>query len=94
MTTPTMDKMLKAYMDAAAVERLKCGRPEKGTVKNTRHGVKRFVQWMNERRLKGGLEYKDLSDGFPLVSVVKPPLIHKYLADLLKAGTRPITAMT
>ena len=94
MTTPTMDKMLKAYMDAAAVERLKCGRPEKGTVKNTRHGVKRFVQWMIERRLKGGLEYKDLSDGFPLVSVVKPPLIHKYLADLLKAGTRPITAMT
>ena len=94
MTTPTMDKMLKAYMDAAAIERLKCGRPEKGTVKNTKQGVKRFVRWMNERRLKNGYEYKELDDGFPLVSVVKPSLIHKYLADLLKGGTRPITAMT
>ena len=94
MTTPTMDKMLKAYVDAAAIERMKCGRPEKGTVKNTKQGVKRFVRWMNERRLKNGYEYKELDDGFPLVSVVKPSLIHKYLADLLKGGTRPITAMT
>ena len=94
MTTPTMDKMLKAYVDAAAIERMKCGRPEKGTVKNTKQGVKRFVRWMNERRLKNGYEYKELDDGFPLVSVVKPTLIHKYLADLLKSGTRPITAMT
>ena len=44
MTTPTMDKMLKAYVDAAAIERMKCGRPEKGTVKNTKQGVKRFVR--------------------------------------------------
>ena len=35
MTTPTMDKMLKVYKDAAEIERLKCGCPEKGTVKNT-----------------------------------------------------------
>ena len=94
MTTPTMDKMLKVYLEAAAIERMKCGRPEKGTVKNTVHGVKRFVRWMNERRIKLGHEYKDLDDGFPLVSVVKPSLIHRYLADLLNAGTRPITAMT
>ena len=94
MTTPTMDKMLKAYVDAAAIERMKCGRPEKGTVKNTKQGVQRFVRWMNERRLKNGYDYKDLEDGFPLVSVIKPALIHKYLADLLKGGTRPITAMT
>lgn len=94
MTTPTMDKMLKVYLDAAAIEQMKCGRPEKGTIKNTRHGVKRFVRWINERRLKCGYEYKDLSDGFPLVSIVKPSLVHKYLADLLKTGTRPITAMT
>ena len=32
MTTPTMDKMLKVYKDAAEIERLKCGCPEKGTV--------------------------------------------------------------
>lgn len=94
MTTPTMDKMLKVYKDAAEIERMKCGCPEKGTVKNTVHGVKQFIRWLNQRRIYLGYEYKDLDDGFPLVSIVKAKLIHKYLADLLKSGTKPITAMT
>ena len=33
-------------------------------------------------------------EDFPLVSIIKPPLIHMYLADMLKKGTKPITAMT
>lgn len=94
MTTPTMDMMLKVYLDAAAIEQMKCGRPENGTIRNTRHGVRRFLQWMNERRARTGHDGHDPADGYPPVSAIRPNLIHRYLADLLKSGMRPITAMT
>ena len=94
MTTPTMDKMIKVYSDAASIERMRTGRPNEATVRNTINGVRRFIQWMNERRLRLGYEYRDLDDGFPLVSVIKPVLIHQYLADLLKHGFKPVTAMS
>ena len=94
MTTPTMDKMIKVYSDAAAIERMRTGRPNEATVRNTINGVRRFIQWMNERRLRLGYEYRDLDDGFPLVSIIKPVLIHQYLADLLKRGFKPVTAMS
>lgn len=94
MTTPTMDKMIKVYSDAASIERLRTGRPNEATVRNTINGVRRFIQWMNERRIRLGYEYRDLDDGFPLVSVIKPVLIHQYLADLLKRGFKPVTAMS
>ena len=54
MTTPTMNKMLKAYLESAAVERLKCGRTNEGTVKNTLVGYRRFMRWMNDRRERCG----------------------------------------
>ena len=50
MTTPTMNKMLKAYLESATVERLKCGRPNEGTVKNTLVGYRRFMRWMKDRK--------------------------------------------
>ena len=45
MTTPTMNKMLKVYLESAQVESLKCGRPNEGTVKNTLVGYRRFMRW-------------------------------------------------
>ena len=89
-----MNKMLKAYLESAAVERLKCGRPNEGTVKNTLVGYRRFMRWMNDRRERSGYERVPLDEDFPLVSIIKPPLIHRYLSDMLKDGTRPITAIS
>ena len=94
MTTPTMNKMLKTYLESASVERLKCGRPNEGTVKNTLVGYRRFMRWMNDRRERCGHDRMALDEDFPLVSIIKPPLIHKYLSDMLKNGTRPITAIS
>lgn len=108
MTTPTLDKMVKVYVVSAEVERLKCGRPGKDTVANTLLGVKSFRRWLNERRERrgyepflfpvstntDGIETVDATSDAPLVSIIKPPLIHRYLSDMLKRGVKPITAMT
>ena len=94
MTTPTITKMVKVYVDSATVERLKCGRPGKGTVQNTLAGVKVFRRWLNERREKLGYAYIGFDEDFPLVSIITPKLIHTYLADMLKGGVKPVTAMS
>jgi len=94
MTTPTMNKMVKVYLESARVERLKCGRPNENTVKNTLVGYRAFMRWLNNRREKAGQERMLLIDDFPLVTIIRPTLIHKYLADMLKDGTRPITAIS
>lgn len=94
MTTPTLNRMIKAYVTAAAIERLKCGRPGMSTVNNTICGVKRFVRYLNERREKLGYERVSFEEDFPLVSIIKPPLVHRYLADMLESGLRPLTAMS
>ena len=94
MTTPTMNKMIKVYIDAAAIERLKCGKPNEATVRNTMKGVKAFIRWLNDRREQLGYERMAFDDGFPLVSIVKPTMIHKYLSDMLRSGVKPISAMS
>lgn len=50
MTIPTLTKMVKVYTESAAVERLKCGKPDEGTVRNTLAGVRQFKRWLNQRR--------------------------------------------
>ena len=94
MITPTMNKMIRVYEDSAQVERLKCGRPSESTVRNTLAGVRVFMRWINETRLSKGYAYMGLDDNFPLVSIIKPQLIHQFLSDLLKRDIRPITAMS
>ena len=94
MTIPTITKMTKVYVDAATVERLKCGRPSEGTVQNTLAGIKVFRRWLNERRERLGYAYIGFDEDFPLVSIVTPKLIHTYLADMLKGGVKPVTAMS
>ena len=94
MATPTLTQMEKVYYVAAEVERLKCGRPGKSTVENTRLGVRTFRRWLNERRESLGYGRIGFDEDFPLVSIVKAPLIHRYLADMLTSGTKPLTAMT
>lgn len=37
--------MLNVYIESAAIERLRCGRPSEGTVKNTRVGLRKFQSW-------------------------------------------------
>ena len=86
MAIPTLAQMEKVYNMAAEVERMKCGRPGENTVANTRLGVRAFRRWLGEREGCG--------PDSPLASVVTPPLIHRYLADMLKGGTKPLTAMT
>ena len=94
MITPTLTKMVKVYVDAATVERLKCGKPNERTVRNTLSGVRAFRRWLNARRESLGYESIGFDEDFPLVSIVKPQLIRTYLVDMLKHGKRPITAMS
>ena len=94
MTIPTITKMTKVYVDAATVERLKCGRPSEGTVQNTLAGIRVFRRWLNERRERLGYAYIGFDEDFPLVSIITPKLIHTYLADMLKGGVKPVTAMS
>lgn len=94
MIVPTITKMVKVYVDSATVERLKCGRPGIGTVRNTLSGVRAFRRWLNERRELLGFSYIGFDEDFPLVSIVNAKLIHKYLADLLQTGVKPVTAMS
>ena len=89
-----MNKMRKVYLESVSVERLKCGRPNEGTVKNTLVGYRRFMRWMNDRRERQGHDRIPSDEDSPLVSVIRPALIHKYLSDLLKDGTKPITAIS
>ena len=94
MTVPTITKMVKVYVDSAMVERLKCGRPGDGTVQNTLAGVRAFRRWLNERREGLGYAYIGFDEDFPLVSIVKPELIRKWLSEMLKKGMKPVTAMS
>lgn len=94
MITPTITKMVKVYVEAAAVERLKCGKPNERTVRNTLAGVRNFRRWLNARRESLGYRYIGFDEDFPLVSIIKPQLIHSYLADLLKQKVKPVTAMS
>lgn len=86
MAIPTLAQMEKVYNMAAEVERMKCGRPGRKTVENTHLGVRAFRRWLSAR--------EGCDADSPLASVVRPPLIHRYLADMLKSGTKPLTAMT
>ena len=86
MTTPTITKMVKVYVEAAAIERLKCGKPNEGTVRNTLAGVRAFRRWLNARRERLGYAYIGFDEDFPLVSIFKPQLIHSYLAICLEVA--------
>ena len=94
MVTPTITKMVKVYVEAAAIERLKCGKPNEGTVRNTLAGVRAFRRWLNARRERLGYAYIGFDEDFPLVSIIKPQLIHSYLADMLGQKMKPVTAMS
>ena len=89
-----MNKMVKVYVSAASIERLKNGKPNERSVRNTLGGVRTFRRWLNDRREHLGYERIGFDEDFPLVSIIKPPLIHKYLADLLNGGLKPVTAMS
>ncbi len=100
--------MVKVYVEAASIERLKCGKPNEGTVRNTLCGVRMFRRWLNMRRESRGFETfafpvstdcseaqtQNYSDDSPLVSIIKPQLIHSYLAEMLKNNVKPVTAMS
>ena len=94
MTTPTITKMVKVYVEAAAIERLKCGKPNEGTVRNTLAGVRTFRRWLNARRERLGYAYIGFDEDFPLVSIIKPQLVHSYLADMLGQKMKPVTALS
>ena len=94
MTTPTITKMVKVYVEAARIERLRCGKPNEGTVRNTLSGVRLFRRWLNERRERMGHACIGFDEDFPNVSIIKPQLVHRYLADMLARKVRPITALS
>jgi len=94
MTVPTITRMVKVYVDAAAIERLKCGRPNERTVRNTLAGVRSFRRWLNERRTSLGYGRIGLDEDFPLVSIVTPQLVRNYLCDMLRRNVRPVTAVS
>ena len=99
---PTFRKMVKVYQASVRVERLRCGKPGKGTVRNTITGVRHFTKWVAEHEdsLKGMVSrYRpinpDPEDLNPLlVSIVTPKVIRRYLSDMLTDGVLPISAMS
>lgn len=94
MKTPTISEMTRAYVEAAVIERMKCGRPCENTVRNTMAGVRMFREWLNGRRIRLGYPSISSDEDFPLVSVIKLPLMQKYLGDMLKHGIKPVTAIS
>ena len=99
---PTFRKTMRSYLESVEVERLKCGRPCKGTVRNTVAGVRRFIRWINDKQeaLEPQLKrarptFADRDDANELmVSVITPRLLRTYLSDMLKDGVRPISAVS
>lgn len=59
-------------------------------------GLERFSFPISEEVEVGAEDHEVplFSDDSPLVSIVKPTLIHKYLSDMLKSGVKPITALS
>ena len=99
MTTPTIREMQRVYVESAAVERLKCGKPSVGTVRNTLVSVKRFVNWAEgvgrgtwERRVQSAECEVQRAECEVPASAVTPKTMRKYLAFLLSTGMKPISA--
>ena len=91
---PTMRRVQKVYLESAAIERLKCGKPGQGTVDNTRAGVRKFLQFIETRDLLGDkLKEFDTVWDIP-ITIITPRLIRKYLSLLLKEDFKPISAMS
>lgn len=86
MTTPTIKEMQKVYVESAAVERMKCGKPSVGTVRNTLVSIKRFLNWA-----EGNGSETRISEEIP-ASVITPKTIRQYLTFLLSTGMKPISA--
>ena len=99
---PTFRKTIHSYLTAVEVERLKCGRPCKGTVRNTLAGVRHFMQWINIHQSDIETQIKkhrpmlaDVDDAYELmVSVVTPRLLRMYLSGMLRDGVKPISAVS
>ena len=99
---PTFKKMIQVYKASVRVEQLRCGKPGKGTVRNTITGVRHFTKWVveHEESLKGMINRHrpicpDPEDMNPLlVSIVTPKIIRRYLSDMLTDGVLPISAMS
>ena len=91
---PTINKVVRVYLESATIERLKCGKPGAGTVGNTRAGVRKFLQYVETRELLGD-KYKseDLVGNIP-ISYITPRIVRKYLALLLKDGVKPVSAVS
>lgn len=97
MTTPTIREMQRVYVESAAVERLKCGKPSVGTVRNTLVSVKRFVNWAEgvgrgtwDRSAECEVQSAERIE--VRASAVTPKTMRKYLAFLLSTGMKPISA--
>ena len=83
MAIPTLTQMEKVYYVAAEVERMKCGRPGKNTVENTRLGVRTFRRCLNERRESLGYARIGFDEDFPRVTA---------RGSLKTAGSVPATS--
>lgn len=99
---PTFRKTIRTYLTAVDVERLKCGRPCKGTVRNTLAGVRHFMRWVNLHQSEIETQLKkhrpmlaDVEDSYELmVSVISPRLLRMYLSGMLRDGVKPISAVS
>ena len=46
MSDPTIEDMVKLYLESAKIEQLKLGKPCDNTQRNTIAGTRRFLAWM------------------------------------------------
>ena len=94
MTTPTLENMITIYIKSAAVERLKCGRPCEGTIRNTLVSARRFIRWAEGIGRPTWDTSSDSSSSISTVtaSAITPRVIRLYLSSLLSSGMKPISA--
>ena len=97
MITPTLNMMLNVYIESAAIERLRCGRPSEGTVKNTRVGLRKFQSWASwvVNPEISTVETEAKSAAVEISSdIITPKNIRKYLAFLLSSNIKPVSAIS
>lgn len=87
MTRPTLNELIGVYLEAAAIERLKNGKPGELTVRNTLAGIKHYRDWLAHNP-----ELAPPADDELSIFAAKP--LRKYLASMVTGGIRPISALS
>ena len=86
MVTPTLTQLTDCYLEAAAIEQLKTGKPSRLTIRNTLSGIRHYREW-----LRNSGEVTSDEDS---LSQLTPKTLRSYLSSMILSGIRPISALS